>query len=362
MDEKKSDVKSVIKMLAKRWFVDGLASMALGLFASLIIGLIISQIIDLLTSQFEALRDIAFLQDFKTILGANSPVVGASIGVAIVYGMKCKPLVIFSCAAVGAMGYSAGGPVGAYIASIVGAEIGNLIAGKTKIDIILVPFVTIVVGGIVGGILGGPISSFMNWLGSLINNATELQPIPMGIIVSVLTGMILTAPISSAAICIMLGLDGLAAGAATIGCCANMLGFAIISWQDNGIGGFIAQGLGTSMLQVPNIVKKPIIWLPVILASAVLGPIATTLIPIYNNAYGAGMGTSGLVGPINTYITMTSAENMQAVGAEALSAGTTLFRIGLMEFVLPLIVSFAFYWVFKKLRWIKKGDMRIESV
>ncbi len=338
--------------LPKRWFIEGLSSMAFGLFASLLIGTIIAQL--------GQIKVLSFLEEFGTI-AKNTHVVGAAIGVAIAYGMKSKPLVIFACATVGAYGNVLGGPVGAYIASIFAAEIGNLIAGRTKLDIILVPFVCILVGGAVGKLAGPYLSMFMSWLGSVINNATELQPIPMGIAVSVLTGMALTAPISSAALCISMGIDGMAAGAATIGCCVNMLGFAIMSYRDNGIGGFLAQGLGTSMLQVPNIIRKPIIWLPPIIASAILGPVATTLIPIFNNPLGAGMGTSGLVGPINSFIVMTSAESMAAVGAEALSPLMALFRIGVLEIVLPLALTYAIYECFRKLGWIKDGDMVLES-
>lgn len=334
-----------LKELPKRWFIDGLSAMALGLFASLLIGTIISQL-----GQIQAL---SFLDKFGTMAKQNA-VVGAAIGVAMAYGMKCKPLVIFSCAAVGAFGYQCGGPVGSYVATLFAAEVGNLIAGRTRVDIILVPFTTIIVGGLVGNLIGPPVSAFMTWLGGVINSATELQPIPMGIIVSVLTGMALTAPISSAALCITMGISGMAAGAATVGCCVNMLGFAIISYRDNGIGGFLAQGLGTSMLQVPNIVKKPVIWLPAIIASAILGPIATTVLPVINNSLGAGMGTAGLVGPINSYIAMTT-------GAEAVTPLIALLKIAAIEIVLPLAVTYAVYLLIRKIGWIKDGDMVIVS-
>ena len=180
----------------------------------------------------------------------------------------------------------------------------DLLSGKTKIDIILTPLVSIGCGSAVGLILGPPISTFMAWIGSLINWGTEQQPLVMGVVVSVLMGMILTLPISSAAIGVVLNLSGLAAGAATIGCCCNMIGFAVASFRENGIGGFIAQGIGTSMLQVPNILKKPIIWLPAILSSAILGPVGTMLLKMTSNATGSGMGTAGLVGQIMTWQTM----------------------------------------------------------
>lgn len=338
--------------LPKRWFIDGLSSMAFGLFASLLIGTIISQL-----GQIQAL---SFLDEFGTI-AKNTYVVGAAIGVAIAYGMNSKPLVIFACATVGAFGNAQGGPVGSYISAIIACEIGNLIAGRTKLDIILIPFICIVTGGFVGKFVGPGLSHFMTWLGSVINSATQLQPIPMGIVVSVLTGMALTAPISSAALCVSMQISGLAAGAATVGCCVNMMGFAIISYRDNGIGGYLAQGLGTSMLQVPNIIKKPTIWLPAIVASAILGPVATTLIPIYNNSLGAGMGTSGLVGPINSYIVMTSADTMSAMGTNVLTPAMAIFRIVLLEIVLPMLVTYAVYAVLRKIHWIKDGDMVIEN-
>ena len=197
-----------------------------------------------------------------------------------------------------------GEPLGAFIAAYVGIEIGHLVAGKTRMDIILVPLLSIGTGSAVGVLVGPSISSFMTWLGGLINWGTEQQPFLMGIVVSVLMGMILTLPISSAALGVILNLSGLAAGAATVGCCCNMIGFAVASFRENGVGGLIAQGVGTSMLQVPNIVKKPLIWLPVILSSAVLGPVSTMLLHMTNNATGSGMGSAGFVGQIMTWQVM----------------------------------------------------------
>ncbi len=352
MVEKKNGFWNWLKTLPKRWFVDGLSSMALGLFASLLIGTIVAQLGEI--------KFLSFLKEFGTF-AQSKQVVGAAIGVAVAYGMHYKPLVIFSCAAVGAFGYTGGGPVGAYVAALFAAELGNLVSGKTRIDILLVPFTTLLVGCAVGKFIGPPINDFMLWLGGVINAATELQPIPMGIIVSVITGMVLTAPISSAALCISMGLEGLAAGAATVGCCVNMIGFAVISYRDNGIGGSLAQGLGTSMLQVPNIIKKPVIWLPAIIASAILGPVATTLLPLYNNPIGAGMGTSGLVGSINTYIVMTSESAMAGFGAEAVTPLVALLKIAALEFILPALLTYGIYWAMRKWGWIKDGDMRINT-
>ena len=210
---------STVKKYFKRYFVDGMSAMALGLFSSLIVGLIISQI--------AKIPHLEFLAKFSEVLSASSPVVGGAIGAAIAYGLKSKPLVIFSCIAVGAYGYSVGGPVGAFVAATVANEIGSLVAGKTKIDIVVTPIVTIVSGGVVGMFVGPYLSQFMTWLGGVINAATQLHPFPMGITVATLVGLALTAPISSAAICIMLGIDGIAAGAAAVGCAAQMIGFAV---------------------------------------------------------------------------------------------------------------------------------------
>ncbi len=336
-----------VKSLLTRWFVTALSGMALGLFASLIIGLIISQL-----AQIPLL---GFMAPYAEVLSASSPVIGAAIGVAVAYSLKASPLVIFSCAAVGAIGYIDGGPVGCYVASLFGAEIGQIAyeyIKKIRLEILVVPFVTIISGGLISGLIGGYVSAFMTSLGNFINVATEMQPLPMGIIVAVTVGMALTAPISSAALCIMLGLSGPAAGAALVGCCANMVGFAVMSYRDNGIGGAVAVGLGTSMLQVPNIVKKPIIWLPPIIASAILGPIATTILPMTTNAVGAGMGTSGLVGPINTLIVM---------GEAGYSTVYTMLTVLLLQFLLPALVTFAVYRLFIKLQFIKKGDLKLQE-
>ena len=270
--------------------------MAFGLFCSLILGLIIGQI--------AKIPGLDFLNFIALALSATSPLVGACIGLAIAYGLACHPLVVISSAIVGALGYQFGGPVGAYLAVIIGSKVGMLVSKKTPVDIILTPLVTIIVGGLFARYCCSPINDFMLYLGDLINRATALNPFMMGIVVSVLVGCALTLPISSVAICVMLGIDGLAAGAATVGCCAQMIGFAVISYKDNGIGGFISQGLGTSMLQIGNIAKKPIIWLAPTLTAAILGPVSTLWLQMTNNSLGAGMGTAGLVGPLATYATM----------------------------------------------------------
>ena len=336
-----SGLGAAVKKLARRYFIDGLSYMALGLFSSLIIGLIIGQL--------AKIEFLSFLQFIADMLDASSPVVGAAIGVAVAHGLKSRPLAVFSCAAVGALGYSLGGPVGCYVAAVVGRELGNLVGGKTPVDIVLIPLVTLITGGLTAQFVGPPVNTFMGWLGGVVNSATELAPLPMGIIVSVVMGMALTAPISSAAIAISLNLSGLAAGAATVGCCCQMVGFAVASFRENRWGGLISQGLGTSMLQVPNILRRPVIWLPTILASAILGPVSSCLLQMTNIPSGAGMGTSGLVGQFGAWA--------------AMSAGTPawllLLEIAAMHFVLPALLTLLFDRLFRRAGWIREGDMKL---
>lgn len=333
-------VWNFVKKYAKLYFVDAMSAMALGLFSSLIIGLILSQI-----SQIPFL---AFLGPFADIVAASSPVVGGAIGAAIAWGMKAKPLVMFSSVVTGAFGYSVGGPVGAYVAALFGEEIGKLVSGKTRVDIVVSPIVTIVSGCLAGQLVGPGIQAFMSGLGELINSATTLAPLPMGILVAVVVGMALTAPISSAALCIMLGLSGPAAGAAVVGCCAQMIGFAVTSFRDNGWGGLISQGIGTSMLQFGNIMRKPAIWLAPTLASAVVGPLSTCVFHLENTATGAGMGTSGLVGQFGAFAAMPDANFFYL-----------LISVILLHFVLPAVFSLLFDLLFRKLKWVKDGDMKI---
>ena len=358
-----------IKKHSKRYFIDALGAMALGLFASLIIGLIMTQIINLIWPQIAApvtlerfgeavglltsrqAQSLEFIEVFKYLIGSSSPVVGAAIGVAVAWGLKVKPLGMFSSAVTGAFGYMLGGPVGCYIAALVGAEFGRLVAGRTKIDIILTPVVTITMGCMAGWLVGPAVSAFMTSLGQLIMLATDLQPFFMGIAVAVIVGMILTAPISSAALCIMLGLSGLAAGAATVGCSAQMVGFAVASFRENRCGGLFAQGLGTSMLQVPNIVRHPQIWIPPTLASAILGPVSTLVLGMSNIPLGAGMGTSGLVGQVGTFTAMAGVYDFW----------TLLAIVGGLHFILPAGLTLLFSELMRKRGWIKPGDMLLPS-
>lgn len=317
--------------------------MAMGLFCSLILGLILGQI--------AKVPGLDFLMFISEALSASSPLVGACIGLAIANGMSYASLVVISSAIVGALGYQFGGPVGAYIAVIIGAEAGMLMSKKTPVDIIFTPMLTIVAGGLFARYCCSPINDFMLYLGGLVNKATMLSPFTMGIVVSVLVGCALTLPISSVAICVMLGLDGLAAGAATAGCCAQMIGFAVISYKDNGLGGFISQGLGTSMLQIGNIARKPVIWLAPTLTAAILGPVSTVLLGMTNNALGAGMGTSGLVGPLAAYASMIEM---------GISSGELVIRILLLYFVAPALISLFIHILMKKAGLIKPGDMKLD--
>ena len=331
-----------LKGFFKRYLVDALSHMAFGLFCSLILGLIIGQI--------AKIPGLDFLSFISETLSAKSPLVGACIGLAIAYGLSCAPLVIISSAVAGSLGYQFGGPVGAYLSVVVASEIGMLVSKKTPVDIILTPLVTIVVGGLIAKYCCSPINDFMLYLGSVINEATKLNPFLMGITVSVLVGCALTLPISSVAICVMLGIDGLAAGAATVGCCAQMVGFAVISYKDNGLGGLLSQGLGTSMLQIGNIVRKPWIWLAPTLTAAVLGPVSTMLFKMTNSALGAGMGTSGLVGPLATFAAMNEA------GA---APGLLIAKILILHFAAPAVIALAIHLVMKKVGLVKPGDMKL---
>ncbi len=351
-----------LKKWANEIFVDGLSGMAMGLFATLIIGTIIQQIGTLIGGS---------VGDFLFQIGKlASAVTGAGIGVGVAIKFKESTLVTISAATAGMVGAFAskliagavvngsvitlagpGEPLGAFIAAYVCILFGRLVAGKTKVDILVTPLVSILTGSTVGLLLGPPISSFMTWLGSIINWGTEQQPFFMGIVVSVLMGMILTLPISSAALGVSLGLSGIAAGAATIGCCANMVGFAVASYRENKMGGLVAQGLGTSMLQVPNIVRKPVIWLPAILTSAILGPFSTMLFKMTSNPVGSGMGSAGLVGQIMTYQTMTEAGS---------SPAAVLVLIVLFQFAAPGVLAFLISEVMRKAGWIKSGDMKLE--
>ena len=344
-----------MKKVLNHIFIDGLSGMALGLFSTLIIGTIIGQIGTLVGNEIGTYL-IAISSVAKTVTGAG-------IGVGVAAKFKQGPLVTVSAAVAGMIGAfpalgmesfalgKAGEPLGAFVAALIGIECGRLVAGRTKIDIILTPLVSICTGAAAGFIVGPPISNFMKWLGNLVNINVEASPILGGIAVSVLMGMILTLPISSAALGVSIGLTGLAAGAATIGCCCQMVGFAVASYRENKFGGFIAQGIGTSMLQVPNILRRPLIWLPPIISSAILGPIASAVLHMVSTPIGSGMGSAGFVGQIAAYGAMIET---------GMSSKVALIQIILMHFVLPAVVTLIFSEGMRKAGWIKDGDMKLE--
>ena len=244
-----------------------------------------------------------------------------------------------------------GEPLGAFVAAYVAIEVGHLVAGKTKVDILVTPLISICAGAAIGLFVGPYITDFMKWLGGLVNVNVEQSPIFGGIIVSVLMGMILTLPISSAAIGISMGLTGLAAGAATIGCCCQMVGFAVASYRENNVGGLIAQGVGTSMLQIPNIVRRPIIWIPAIVSSAILGPVASAVLHMVSTPVGSGMGSAGFVGQIAAFGAMTEA---------GMSTWMALLQIAIMHFILPALLTLGVSEFMRKKGWIREGDMALK--
>lgn len=345
-----------LKKFLNEIFIDGLSGMALGLFSTLIIGTIIAQIGTLIGGTIGTYMIV--------IANVAKSLTGAGIGVGVAVKLKQSPLVTVSAAVTGLIGAfpavgsglaeitlgKPGEPLGAFVAAIVAIELGKLVSGKTPVDIIVTPLVCILTGSAAGLVAGPPISAFMGWLGNLVNYNVDAHPIIGGIIVSVLMGMILTLPISSAAIGISMGITGLAAGAATIGCCCNMVGFAVASYRENKMGGLIAQGLGTSMLQVPNIVKKPIIWIPAIVSSAILGPVSSAVLHMKSTPIGSGMGSAGLVGQIASFETMVP----------DLGVGLTLLEIVVMQFLLPAALTLAVSEFMRKRGWIKSGDMKLD--
>lgn len=349
-------MKTKVKKILNEIFIDGLSGMALGLFATLIIGTIIAQIGTLMGGTTGAY--------LTAISNVAKTVTGAGIGVGVASKFKEGPLVTVSAAVTGMIGAfpvvtalegygmgRPGEPLGAFIAAIAAIKAGHLVAGRTKVDILVTPLVSILSGAVVGIVAGPPISAFMKWLGGLVNFNVEMHPVIGGIIVSVLMGMILTLPISSAAIGLSMNISGLAAGAATVGCCCNMVGFAVASYRENKLGGLIAQGVGTSMLQMPNIVKKPVIWLPAIISSAILGPIASAVLHMTSTPVGSGMGSAGFVGQIAAYGAMT---------AEGMSSTMAVLLILVMHFALPALVTFGISELMRRKGLIAQGDMALE--
>jgi uncharacterized membrane protein len=327
--------KKGVTLSPKIYLIDGLSYMALGLFSSLIIGLIIKTVGDQLGWNW-------FTEMGVLAMGLMGPAIGA----AVAYGLKAPPLVLFATVIAGAAGAQLGGPAGSFIAALFATEIGKMVSKETKVDILVTPFVTILVGFFVATFIGPPINYGMTSLGSVIMWATEQQPIIMGVLVAVLMGWALTAPISSAAIAFMLGLEGIAAGAATIGCAAQMVGFAVSSYRENKVSGLLAIGIGTSMLQVPNIIRNPWIIIPPTIAGIVFAPIGTTIFNMTNVKEGAGMGTSGFVGQIMTFASMGFSVSV-------------LLKVLLLHIIGPAVVSLAISEWMRKKSYIKDGDMKI---
>lgn len=358
-------MKDKIKKALNYIFIDGLSGMALGLFATLIIGTILAMIAGFIPG----------VVGQYILYAANIAkyITGAGIGAGMAFKYKSSPLTGASACVAGMVGAHAsnilagkvfteagavliptvGDPVGAFIAAFTAIQVGKLISGKTKFDIILTPICSIMSGSVAGLLIGPPAGIISAKFGELIVYGTERQPILMGIIVSVVMGICLTLPISSAALGIILGLSGIAGGAAVVGCSAQMIGFAVASYRENKFGGLVAQGIGTSMIQMPNIVKHPQIWIPPTLASAILGPISTKLLKMTCLASGSGMGTSGLVGQFMTYQSMTES---------GLSPKLVIVEIAVMHFIAPALLTLLFSEAMRKMNIIHYGDMELKDM
>ena len=357
-----------IVISARRYGIDALGAMAQGLFCSLLIGTILNTIgtqfhIDFLT-QVVATLGSGENQITYTVGGLASAMSGPAMAVAIGSALQAPPLVLFSLVTVGfasnALG-GAGGPLAVLFVAIIAAEFGKAVSKETKVDILVTPIVTILIGIGAAWIIAPPIGGAADAFGQLIMRTTELQPFFMGILVSVLVGIALTLPISSAAICSVLGLTGLAGGAAVAGCCANMVGFAVMSFRENRWGGLVSQGIGTSMLQMPNIVKNPKIWLPAILTSAITGPLATCVFRLEMNGdpINSGMGTCGLCGQLGVWTGWVNpSAKAIANGASAIVPGAfDWLGLILISFVLPAVLCWTFGLFFRKIGWIREGDL-----
>lgn len=358
--------KKDVEFSVKRYFIDAMGAMAHGLFASLLIGTI-----------FKAIGLIPHFEIFAQIGGYAQAVAGSAMAVAIANALKAPAFVMYSAAAVGyaanALG-GAGGPIAVFLITLVATELGKLVSKETKVDIIVTPFVTVVSGGLLSVFVAPWIGKLVGILSNSIGWAMTQQPLVLGLLVSVIMGIALTLPISSAAICAGLGLSGmaqlaadgsvlalnyeglaLAGGAAVAGCCAHMVGFAVMSFRENGVGGLVSQGIGTSMIQMPNLIRNPRLWIPPVLASAITGPLATCVfgLKMYGAAINSGMGTCGLLGPIGILLGWHGGAYPESVGA--------LDYVGLVLicFVLPAILSFVFCEILRKIGWIKENDLKL---
>ncbi|MGF7060501.1 PTS transporter subunit IIC [Brassicibacter mesophilus] len=330
-----------IEISFQRYLIDALSYMALGLFATLITGVI-----------FRTIGERLHIPYFVDVIGANAVAVsGPGIAVAVALGLKSPPLVTFASVINGIVGYSLGGPVGAFLAAVVGAEFGKAVSKETPVDIVVTPAVTAIFGTIVGTLVGPGINEFMIGLGAIIMRATELQPIPMGMLVAAIMGITLTLPISSTAIGIMIGISGLASGASVVGCCAHTVGFGIQSYRENGFSGLISQSLGSPMIQIGNIVKKPILMVPPTITAIILGPLVTTIFKMESATVAAATGTSGLVSPLGVLAGMTQA---------GYPAGEIWLKIIIFCFVAPAALTWIISEIFRKVGWIKEGDLKLD--
>lgn len=352
-----------IEISAKRYGIDAMGAMALGLFGSLLIGTI-----------FKVIGLIPYLSFFIEIGTFAQSVAGSAMAVAIAYALKAPPFVMYSAVAVGYAANSlggAGGPIAVLIITIIAVELGKIVSKETKVDILVTPFVTVFVGGILAILIAPHIGTVVGYLAKFIGWATEQQPFVMGLIVAVVIGVALTLPISSAAICAGLGLSAvtaagtlavnyqglaLAGGAAVAGCCAHMVGFAVMSFRENGVGGLVSQGIGTSMIQMPNLIKHPLLWIPPVLTSAITGPLATCVfkMQMYGAAINSGMGTCGLLGPIGIVLGWFDKNYTAALGA------IDWIGLVLICFVLPAALCLAFSEIMRKLGWIKENDLKLD--
>ena len=351
--------KKGVTLSPKAYFVDAMGAMALGLFASLLMATIFGTIL-------KCVPEGNLLHNLLSLLSRYAPASGGAtgviLGVAVAYALKAPALVMFASGVVGLCGNDmatlitaadgatksvSAGPAGAFLCVLVACEVGKLVAGETKVDILVTPAVTLTVGMLTAMLICPAVAYLMYWLGYFINYATTIMPLFMGIVISVTVGVILTLPISSAAVCAMIGITGIAGGAAVVGCCTQMVGFAVISFRENKWGGVVAQGIGTSMLQMGNIIKKPKIWTPVILASAITGPISTCLFKLECTGVSAGMGTCGLVGPIGVFTDMGFTP-------------ASVFGVLTVCILLPAVLSLAFSEIMRKLGVIEFGDLALD--
>ena len=351
--------KKGVTLSPKTYFVDAMSAMALGLFASLLMATIFGTILKYVP-EGNVLHSLLSLM--SRYAPASGGATGVILGIAVAYALKAPALVLFASGVVGMCGNDlltvitaadgatksvSAGPAGAFLCVLVACEVGKLVSGETKVDILVTPAVTLTAGMITAMLICPAVAYVMYWLGYFINYATTIMPFFMGIIISVVVGIILTLPISSAAVCAMIGISGLAGGAAVAGCCAQMVGFAVASFRENKWGGVVAQGVGTSMLQMGNIVKKPLVWIPATLAAAITGPVSTCLFKLECTGVSAGMGTCGLVGPIGVFSDM---------GFTPMS----VFGVLTVCIVLPAILSLVFSEIMRKLGWIEDGDLKLE--